>query len=159
MKGHSTQAFVEGAYEFRWDIGTLAPFVNLAQQQLRAGSVNERGSEAALHVMGDKSDITFGTVGLRGRIDLAQEGRLSGFGSIGWQHAAGDTDTETHQRFASGGQTFAVAGTPIGKNAGVAVVGLRFLATPTVTIDASYNGQFASEAKDQSARLGLNWMF
>jgi autotransporter-associated beta strand protein len=159
MKGHSMQAFVEGAYEFRWDIATLAPFVNLAQQQLRTGSVNERGSDAALHVMGEKSDITYGTVGLRGRIDLAQEGRLAAFGSIGWQHAAGDTDTETHQRFASGGQAFAVAGTPIGKNSGVAVVGLRFLATPTVTIDASYNGQFSGEAKDQSARLGLNWMF
>ena len=158
-KAHSLQGFVEGSYEFRWDSGALAPFVNIAQQELRTNSSNERGSDAALHIMGNKSDLTYGTFGVRGRKDFGEDGRFGIFGSVGWQHAAGDTDTSSKQRFLEGGNAFEVMGTPVGKNAGVGVFGVRFLATPTVTIDASWNGQFASEAKDQSARLALNWVF
>jgi outer membrane autotransporter protein len=158
-KAHSLQGFVEGSYEFRWDSGALAPFLNITQQQLRTNSSDERGSNAALHVMGNKSDLTYGTLGVRGRKDFGEDGRFGIFGSVGWQHAAGDTDTSSKQRFLEGGNVFEVMGTPVGKNAGVGVFGVRFLATPTVTIDASWNGQFASEAKDQSARLALNWVF
>ncbi|MET4676289.1 MULTISPECIES: autotransporter outer membrane beta-barrel domain-containing protein [unclassified Luteibacter] len=159
MKGQALQGFVEAAYEFRWDSGGLAPFLSLAQQQLRTGSVNERGGVAALHVMSDKSDVTYGTLGLRARKDFGEDGRFGIFGSVGWQHAAGDTQPASRQRFIAGGATIESLGTPIAENAGVGVAGIRFLATPTVTVDASWNGQFASAAKDQSARLALNWVF
>jgi outer membrane autotransporter protein len=159
MRARSAQLFVEGAYDFRFDHGSLAPFLNLARQELRTNSLHEHGGDAALDVQGDKSAQTFGTLGLRGQWDLSAEGRIGLFGSMGWQHAWGDTDSLSRQRFAAGGDAFQVAGTPIAENAGVATFGLRFQPAPAVTIDASYSGQFASDAKDQSARLSLNWAF
>ncbi len=155
----SAQVFVEGAYAFRFDRASLAPFVNVARQQLRTDHLHEQPGPAALDVMGETSSQTFGTLGLRGNWTLSDEGGMAAFGSVGWQHAWGDTDTLSRQRFVAGGDTFQVAGTPIAENAGVATMGLRFKPAPSVTIDASYMGQFASHAKDQSARLSVNWAF
>jgi uncharacterized protein with beta-barrel porin domain len=121
--------------------------------------MHEHGNAAALDVSGEKTDQTFATLGVRGRLDLSAQGGVGLFGSVGWQHAWGDTDTFSRQRFASGGNAFMVAGTPIADNAGVATFGLQFKPAASVTIDASYSGQFAGEAKDQSARLSVNWMF
>lgn len=155
----SAQVFVEGAYAFRFDHASLAPFANVARQQLRTDGLHEQPGPAALDVQGDTSAQTFATLGLRGDWTLSREGGVSAFGSVGWQHAWGDTETFSRQRFVAGGDTFRVAGTPIAQNAGVATLGLRFQPTPSVTIDASYMGQFASDAKDQAARVNVNWAF
>lgn len=159
VRARSAQVFVEGAYEFRFEHASLAPYLNVARQELRTDSLHERGGDAALDVRGDKSAQTFATLGLRGSHELSAEGGIGVFASIGWQRAWGDTETTSRQRFAIGGDAFQVAGTPIADNAGVATLGLRFKPAPSVSIDASYVGQFASDAKDQSARLSLNWAF
>jgi outer membrane autotransporter protein len=159
MSARSGQLFVEGAYDFSFDHGSLAPYLNIARQELRTNSLHEHGGDAALDVEDDKSAQTFGTLGLRGRWNVSADGHIGVFGSVGWQHAWGDTDTLSRQRFASGGDAFQVAGTPIAENAGVATFGLRFQPAASVTIDASYSGQFANEAKDQAARVSLNWAF
>lgn len=158
-RARSAQVFVEGAYEFRFDGASLSPYLNVARQELRTNALHERGGDAALDVQGDKSAQTFATLGLRGSHELSAEGGVGVFASVGWQHAWGDTDTLSRQRFAVGGDAFQVAGTPIAENAGVATLGLRFKPAPSVTVDASYVGQFAGDAKDQSARLSLNWAF
>jgi outer membrane autotransporter protein len=153
------QAFAEGAYTFRFEHASLAPYLNVARQQLRTDSMHEYGGDAALDVRGDKSAQTFATLGLRGRHELSVEGAVGVFASIGWQHAWGDTETLSRQRFAIGGDAFQVVGTPIAGNAGVATLGLSFRPAPSLTIDASYMGRFAGSAKDQSARLSANWAF
>jgi len=155
----SAQVFVEGAYEFRFDSASLSPYLDVARQELRTNALDERGGDAALDVQGDRSAQTFATLGLRGSRELAAEGGIGVFASVGWQHAWGDTETSSRQRFATGGDAFQVTGTPIADNAGVATLGLRFKPAQSVTIDASYVGQFAGDAKDQSARLSLNWVF
>jgi outer membrane autotransporter protein len=159
QRARSTQAFVEAAYDVRVGHGSIDPYLNVAHQQLRTDALHEHGSVAALDVSGDKSDQTFATLGVRGQLDLSAQAGVGLFGSVGWQHAWGDTDTLSRQRFAGGGESFIVAGTPIADNAGIASFGFRFKPSAAVTIDASYSGQFAGEAKDQSARLSLNWMF
>lgn len=158
-RARSAQVFVEGAYAFRFDHASLAPYLNVARQELRTDALHEHGGDAALDVRGGKSAQTFATLGLRGSHQLSADGGIGVFASVGWQHAWGDTDTLSRQRFATGGDAFQVAGTPIADNAGVATLGLRFKPAPAVTIDASYVGQFAGDAKDQSARLSLNWVF
>jgi uncharacterized protein with beta-barrel porin domain len=52
-----------------------------------------------------------------------------------------------------------VQGVPIADNAGVVTGGVRFRPSESVTVDATYSGQFAKDAKDQSARVSLNWAF
>ncbi|MDF4002978.1 autotransporter outer membrane beta-barrel domain-containing protein [Luteibacter sp. PPL552] len=159
QRARSAQAFVEAAYDIRLAHGSIDPFVNLARQQLRTDAARERGGPAALDVAGETTAQTFGTAGLRGRWDLSADGVVGVFGSLGWQHAWGDTGMLSRQRFDAGGDAFVVAGTPIAANAGVANVGLRFTPWTAVTVDAAYTGQFARHARDQSARLSLNWMF
>lgn len=159
QRARSAQAYIEGAYAFRFERSSVDPFINIARQQLRKSALHEQGGDAALDVMGDKSAQTFGTAGVRGRWDLTPQGDIGLFGSLGWQHVWGDTETLNRQRFAAGGNAFTVAGTPIADNAGVATFGLRFRPWASVMVDASYAGQFATHAKDQSARLGVSWVF
>ena len=81
-------------------------------------------------------------------------------GSVGWMHASGGSDDEVNrQRFLSGSDMFEIAGTPIAENAFSLDAGLRWQADPHVVIEASYVGRFASDARDQGARLMLNWAF
>lgn len=159
LTAHSMQGFVEGAYDIHWDRAALSPFVNVAAQQLRTDALTERGTDAALKVSGEKSNLIYGSLGLRGRKSFGEDDRFGVFGSVAWQHASGDTDTTSKQRFVTGGDAFDVMGTPIAKNAGVGTFGLRYMPTATVTVEASWQGQFASAAKDQAGRLSVNWAF
>ena len=61
--------------------------------------------------------------------------------------------------FQSGGGSFAIAGLPVAKNAGVVNAGLSFTIAPKVSVDGSYQGQFGQHTTDQSARISLDWKF
>jgi fibronectin-binding autotransporter adhesin len=155
---HATQGYVEGAYVIDGARGSWAPFVNVAFQQLRTPTIHEHGELGALDVASDRSSQTFGTLGLRGEAKLGDAG-TSLFGSVGWRHAWGDVDSSSRMRFADGGASFDVQGVPIADDAGVVTAGVRFRPSQSVTVDATYSGQFAKDAKDQSARLSLSWAF
>ena len=62
-------------------------------------------------------------------------------------------------RFANGNLAYTVDGVPVARNAAAFNGGLSFALSRNVTVDASYNGQFASHANDQAARMSLTWMF
>jgi autotransporter-associated beta strand protein len=155
---HAAQGYVEGAYVFDGSRGSWAPFVNAAYQQLRTPTIHEDGSFGALEIDSDRSSQTFGTVGLRGEMKLRDAGTAL-FGSVGWRHAWGDVDSASRMRFAGGGAAFGILGVPIAEDAVAISAGLRFRPSTAVTIDATYSGQFASDVKDQAARLSLNWAF
>jgi len=155
---HTAQGYVEGAYVIDGTRGSWAPFVNVAYQQLRTSTIHENGSIGALDVDADRSHQTFGTLGLRGEAKLGDTGTAV-FGSLGWRHAWGDVDSTARMRFAATGTSFDIQGVPIADDAGVVTAGLRFRPAPSVTVDATYSGQFAGDAKDQSARLSLSWAF
>jgi uncharacterized protein with beta-barrel porin domain len=62
-------------------------------------------------------------------------------------------------RYVAGGPSFTIAGVPVAKNAAAFAGGISFLVAPTVSVDATYSGQFARHATDQAARLSLTWTF
>jgi uncharacterized protein with beta-barrel porin domain len=155
---HAAQGYVEGAYVIDGTRGSWAPFVNVAYQQLRTPTIHEHGSIGALDVDADRSHQTFGTLGLRGEAKLGDTGTAV-FGSLGWRHGWGDVDSTARMRFAGTGMSFDIQGVPVADDAGVVTAGLRFRPAPSVTVDATYSGQFAGDAKDQSARLSLSWAF
>ncbi|MBP2444337.1 outer membrane autotransporter protein [Rhizobium leguminosarum] len=77
---------------------------------------------------------------------------------LGWQHAFGDT-TPTSDLSFDGGSKFTVAGVPIRQNAAVIEAGVDFTLTPAATFGLSYNGQFASDANDQSVHADFRVTF
>jgi outer membrane autotransporter protein len=155
---HAAQGYVEAAYVFDGVRGSWAPFVNVAYQQLRTPGIHEHGVLGAVDVDSDRSAQTFGTLGLRGEAKLGDSG-TSIFGSVGWRHASGDVNSSSRMRFSGSDTSFDIQGVPIADNAGIATAGLRFHPAANVVVDATYSGQFAGEAKDQSARLSVAWMF
>jgi len=158
-RAHTVQAYVDGSVPFTLGKATLAPFVNLAVQRLDTPAIDEHGTPAALHVAGQDSSVGYGTLGLRASIDLgAPEHGLRAHASLGWQHAWSDVSPATTMRFA-GGDSFAIAGVPVRRDAAATNLGIRFALAPSVSVDASYQGQFGKEARDQSARLNLDWRF
>jgi outer membrane autotransporter protein len=59
----------------------------------------------------------------------------------------------------SGSNAFTIYGVPVAKNAAVVNLGVAWKLKPNLKLDASYNGQWASDAKDQAAKLSLDLSF
>lgn len=156
----TAQVYVDGGYRFAVGEQTsLEPYLNLAHVQLRSDGFDESGSSAALAVQGQTSRQTLATLGLRVNFLLAPGG-LRAHAGLGWQHAWGDTYSASTQRFADGGvDSYTVEGLPVAQNAATATFGLSFPLGHSVSVDASYQGQFASHATDQAARMSLTVTF
>ena len=155
---NTAQAYVDGGYTFRLGRGTVEPYFNLSQVHVRTDAFTEHGTPAALAIDKSSSNLTSGTAGVRGTLDLGPGG-LHGYAGLGWQHAWGDRVPDRRQRFVAGADNFTVSGLPVADNAGVVDLGLRFPLGRVVTMDFGYHGQFASDARDQSARLTVNVAF
>ena len=157
---NTAQAYIDGGYRFALsDRTSLEPYLNLAHVRIKSDAFAESGSSAALAVQGDTGQQTFATLGLRVNVALAPGG-LRAYAGLGWQHAWGDTQSTSTQRFVAGGvSSFTVDGVPVAQNAAAATFGLSFPLGRNVTVDTSYQGQFASHAKDQAARMSLTVAF
>ncbi len=66
-------------------------------------------------------------------------------GMVGWRHAFGDVDPPSTFSIA-GSAPFSVTGAPIAEDAAVVEAGIDFEASDTVTIGASYEGQYGDGA-------------
>ncbi|SFS06523.1 autotransporter-associated beta strand repeat-containing protein [Dyella sp. OK004] len=155
---NTAQAYVDGSYVFEFGRGTLEPYLNLSQVHVRTDAFTEHGTPAALAVDKSSSNLTAAIAGVRGTMELAPGG-LHAYAGVGYQHAWGDRVPERQQRFVAGADNFTVYGVPVADNAAVFDLGLRFPLSHRVTVDFGYHGQFASDARDQSARLTVNVAF
>jgi len=157
---HTVQGYVDASWPLALGSTTLAPFANLAYANLHTPGISENATPAALDVASQDSNVGYGTLGLRASFDLgAPSHGLHAHVGLGWQHAWGDTLPNATMRFASGGDSFDVSGLPVARNAGTVSGGISFIVTPTVSVDASYQGQFGQRASDQAARLSVDWKF
>lgn len=156
---NTVQAYVDGSYVFTLGHGTLAPFVDVAAQRLHTDAFSEAGSAAALSGQAQNSTQTYGTLGLRGVVQLDAQGMAQAHASLGWQHAWGDTQSTASMQLASGSNAFTVQGVPVARDAMAISAGFRFLATPRLSFDATYNGQFAHRVNDQAAHVSLSYSF
>ncbi len=114
------------------------------------------GGDAALHAFSERENVSFSTLGARGSWQL---GSTVLHGGLGWQHAFGDKTPQRTLQFVSGGDAFTIYGVPVAKNAAVVNLGADWKLKPNLTLDASYNGQWANSAKDQAAKLSLDFSF
>lgn len=155
----STQVFGELARTVEAERMAYEPYVQLAQVRLRTDGFREQGGAAALSGAGATQGTGFATLGLRAASRFALAGRpASVSGSLGWRHASGDVTPSTALAFA-GGPGFVVAGVPLSRDAAVAELGLGVDLAPGARLSFVYRGQFASAARDQSVRAGLDVRF
>jgi fibronectin-binding autotransporter adhesin len=155
-------AQIFGDLGYRLDAGRYAfePFVNVAYVKLRTDSFTEDGGAAALHSPGDRSDVTFSTVGARASTAIklgSMEGTLRG--SLGWRHAFGDDTPVSTLAFQGGGSQFGVAGVPLAGDAAVVDAGLDMNLTKNAVLGVSYSGQFAGSSNAQSVQATLKVLF
>jgi len=151
----TAQVFGDLGYRIDMNSVSLEPFGSLAYVNLRTEGFRETGGPAALTSKGTTTGVTFTTLGLRASTDFAFGGMIAtARGTLGWRHAFGNTAPVSTFAFA-GGNAFNIAGVPIAQNAAVVEAGLDLRLFQDATFGVSYNGQFASSARDQSVKANL----
>ncbi|MEO7066879.1 MAG: autotransporter-associated beta strand repeat-containing protein, partial [Rhodanobacter sp.] len=159
-EAQTAQAYVEGGYQFNVSPGQqLEPFLNIARVRVHNDAVRESGGSAALAVAGNSVSVNTATLGLRDTLALDSAGGIHAHVSLAWQKAWGDLAPLSSMHFASGGDSFAIAGVPVARHAVTTDLGISFTLAKNVTVDASYLGQFASGVQDQGARMTLTMTF
>ena len=155
----TTQVFGEFGYTIKAGSVALEPFANLAYVDLDTNGFSEHGGAAALTVEGGSNDVTFSTLGLRASSDFDLGGlKATARGTIGWQHAYGDTTPTTTQAF-NGSAAFTIAGAPIASDSAIVEAGLDFAVTQAATLGITYNGQIARAARNHAFRADLDIKF
>lgn len=154
------QVFGEVGYEIQ--AGTsrfIEPFLNLAWANAEGDSYRESGGPAALTGSGVDSEQITSILGVRvGQSFNAGSMPARVHGSIGWQHAFGDTyDTATHS-FA-GGAPFTVEGAGFDENAAILSLGADLQITESLRAGATYTGRFSGGNRNNTLRANLNWDF
>jgi outer membrane autotransporter protein len=151
--------YVEGGYRFEFGAAALEPYLNVAHMRLRTDAIEEANAAAALDAAGKRTDTTTATLGTRLYVGLDPQGVVHAHAGLGWRQAWGATASSVQERFAVGGSSFTVDGVPMARHAAVVEGGLSWRWSPRVSMDANYQGQFASGNKDQAVRLNLSVAF
>ena len=141
-------------YNTKFGAVALEPFANIAYV-LVDGGINETGVVAVTG--SSKLDTTYTTLGLRGATALTST--LTARGTLGWRHAFGDVTPVAALAFQSGGSAFALAGSPIARDALVAEAGLDFAVAANASLGVSWTGQFADKAYDNTVKGNFTWRF
>jgi len=69
-----------------------------------------------------------------------------------WRHALGDITPIAALAFQSGGAAFALAGSPIARDALVSKAGLAFAVAPNASLGISWTNQFADQSYDNTRK-------
>lgn len=149
------QAFGELGYQIDLGASSFEPFFNLAQVNLRTDGFTETGGSAALSGTAQSNNVTLATLGLRGNTDIAFGAVAASLdGMVGWQYGMGDLTPTSTQAFA-GSDSFTVAGVPMGRHAALVEAGLTLSLSPIATLRTSYDGRFAADSQNHSAKANL----
>ncbi|WP_425104885.1 autotransporter domain-containing protein [Ancylobacter sp.] len=155
LKGSDTtgtaQVFGEIGYDL--DVGAIAfePFLGLAYVNVSGASLGEEGGAAALSVSTDDMSTVYSTLGVRLATTVEVGGRtLTPYATLGWQHAFGDVTPSSTMQFAGGLTPFTVSGVPVAADALLLEAGLSYALSPTAQIGATYAGQLAGDASQNT---------
>ncbi|MFZ5675618.1 MAG: autotransporter domain-containing protein [Pseudomonadota bacterium] len=155
----TAQVFGELAYAAQFGGLTLEPFANAAYVNLHTEGFTEEGGAAALHSKSSSSESFVTTLGLRPEMSFGLgDMETVASATIGWQHAFGDVTPETQLAF-EGGEEFGIRGVPMARDTALVEAGLAMKLTDSVSLGASYQGQFGDGVSDNgfNARLGVEF--
>ena len=102
-------------------------------------------------------DTTYTTLGAHGSYILSAG--LTAQATLGWRYAFGDVTPMSTLAFQPGGAAFALAGSPIARNALVTELGVNYAIGPSATIGIAYSGQSQAGRTKTRARRNLTLHF
>lgn len=162
----TTQLFSEASLPMDFELSTgrmlrVTPYASLAYVGISSDGLMEQGGVAALTGKKGDADMLFSTVGLRTSttIELGRNVRVTPYLGLGWQHGFGDSTPVATLAFASGGQAFDVAGTPIARDAALIDVGMSYSFNDKLHLELSYKGKYSSDITENSVQGRLNLNF
>ncbi len=156
---NSFQAFGELSHRFDLNGTAIEPFANVAVVRLQTDRFNEDGGNAALRIGTETTTTTFTTLGLRASAPVVFGGmnaRLNG--TVGWQHAYGDTIPTTAASF-DAGTVFDVAGAPIAKDTAIIKAGFDIDLGNQTTLGLEYTGQYGSSFNQNAGKAKFSVKF
>ncbi len=159
--GDTGQLFGEAAYPIVLGARTaIEPFSRWAYVHEDIGGFREHGGGAALQASSQSEDLGYSNLGLRAATTLlVGTARFTPHVAVGWQHAFGAVDPVLSLAFADTGLGFSVAGAPLAENSVLIETGTAVKIDASLSLDLSYTGQLASNAKDQGVEGRLDWTF
>ncbi len=101
-------------------------------------------------------DTTCTTLGAHGSYVLPAG--LTAQATLGWRYAFGDVTPLSTLGF-QGGAAFALAGSPIARNALVPELGVNYAIGPSATIGIAYSGQYSGGSNENSGKANLTLRF
>ena len=158
---HTTQLFGEAGYAALAGPLAAEPFAGLAWVDAGTGAFAEKGGASALSNTGTDFNATYSSLGIR----LAAVGadgaplKVTPRASLAWEHLFGTIDPSELLTFEATGQSFAILGTPLDRDAANIQVGLDFQVAPSAKLSLSYEGVQSGRSRDNAIRADLNWNF
>ena len=122
----TTQVFGELACRIQLGTTRVEPFADFAHVRVNTDGSTEKGGASALRIASADSGTSFTTLGLRAAPSFSLgSAKLTVRGALGWRHVFGDGRPLSAMQFASGGDSFRIAGTPFARNAAALDAGGR----------------------------------
>ncbi|MFC7067360.1 autotransporter outer membrane beta-barrel domain-containing protein [Brucella rhizosphaerae] len=156
---NSFQAFGELSHRVDLNGTVIEPFANLAVVRLQTDRFSEKGGNAALQIGKETTTTTFTTLGLRASAPVvfgSLNAKLNG--TVGWQHAYGDTIPTAAAAF-DAGTVFEVAGAPIARDTAIIKAGFDIDLGNQTTLGLEYSGQYGSSFNQNSGKARLSVKF
>lgn len=157
----TTQIFGEAARRLTYGWVATEAFGNVAYVSVHSDGFTEAGGPAALSVAASTTAATFTTLGLRGQAPVAFVGpwAVIARGSLGWQHAFGDTTPQSLMSFAAAPSPFTIAGVPIGRDMALVEAGLDAKAWQNTLVSLIYSGRLANDASAHAVKANVTVKF
>ncbi|MGA0563747.1 autotransporter domain-containing protein [Ancylobacter sp. VNQ12] len=153
------QVFGEIGYRLATGNGVLEPFAGLAYVNVDTNAFRETGGVAALAGQGLDQSVTYSTLGVHVSGSVPLFGMPATFnGTLGWQHAFGDTDPQALVAF-GGGAPFAIAGVPIARDAALVAAGVDVAVAANSTLGVYYSSALASSDYDNTVKASFTLRF
>jgi fibronectin-binding autotransporter adhesin len=150
VDGTTYQVFAEAAFDLVKAANTrIEPFGRIAYASVDQKAFAETGGIAAVNGLGQGSDVTLTTLGLRGAFVT---GMATLSGSAGWQRTTGDLSAPTAMAITGPNTPFFVNSVAMDKDSVALEAQASFSLTPTMTLGVGYSGLIGGNNTDHGAR-------
>ncbi len=158
---HAVSGFAEGGWDIQLQRMTLTPHVGVGYTRLTMDAAEEAGGSTALAIESSRDSVWTATAGLRATWDISanQDDGAQLVAGLAWQHAGGDVQTRSNQRFVVGSSTFSIDGVPLARNVGIAELGVAVNTSDNSRLSLGALGRAGGGQHEIGAQMTWNVQF